>query len=309
MTMYETIFAWGLFVTPLIGYLLIGAFGPNLGWRILFAIGFIPVINAFIAWKVLPESVRWLIDHHKIKPARSIVDQMESEAVSRGKTLATPIDRVSADVQPTRVAELFSPLYRRRTILSWIQWFCAYFVVYGYGVWLPSLYVRVGHLPAQRSLLITAITSLVGVGITYSLMYFLDHTGRKPVFSFGFALSTFGALVGLVMVVMFHATSWVALFVAALIMGSGGNINAGGVYVYTPELYPTRMRGMGTAVASSMCRIASFISPILVGVLLGSKLGIGIVFVVFGVISAIGLVAMLWLGVETKQKLLEEISP
>lgn len=308
VTIYETIFAWGLFATPLVGYLLIAALGPALGWRVLFAIGFVPVLNGLVALRWLPESVRWQIDHGHLDRAEATIREMEASAERHGVRLAEPKLAVRADVKPTRPSELFSPQYRRRTALAWLQWFCAYFVVYGYGTWLPSLYVRLGHLPPQQSLLVTAVSSLIGVGVTYSIAWFLDGIGRRPVFTFGFGLATAGALIGFAIVSLTHVSSWVPLFVAALVMGMGGNINAAGVYVYTPELYPTRMRGLGTAVASSMNRVASFISPLLVGVLLNATGGLSTVFLMFAVVSAIGLVTMWRLGIETRQKLLEEIA-
>jgi putative MFS transporter len=46
-------------------------------------------------------------------------------------------------------------------------WFCGYFVVYGYSVWLPSLYVKAGHLPSSDSVLLTVIVGLVVVAVVY----------------------------------------------------------------------------------------------------------------------------------------------
>ena len=59
---YESVFAWGLAITPLVGILLFGAFGQALGWRVLFGIGGIPLLVAIYASFKLPESARWLAD-------------------------------------------------------------------------------------------------------------------------------------------------------------------------------------------------------------------------------------------------------
>jgi putative MFS transporter len=40
------------------------------------------------------------------------------------------------------------------------------------------------------------------------------------------------------------------------------------VYVYTPELYPTRMRAFGPSAAIAWLRLASIIGPFIVGAIL-----------------------------------------
>jgi hypothetical protein len=48
------------------------------------------------------------------------------------------------------------------------------------------------------------------------------------------------------------------------------------------------------------------IAPIIVGALLAADLGLGSVFLVFGVVLVVGLIAMLAWGVETAGRSLEE---
>ena len=88
-----------------------------------------------------------------------------------------------------------------------------------------------------------------------------------------------------------------------------GNINGLGVYVYTPELYPTRMRAWATAMGSSFNRLGSFIAPSLVGFLLAEYGSISIVFVMFACVALFGAVVMATFGEETKRRTLEELSP
>jgi hypothetical protein len=58
-----------------------------------------------------------------------------------------------------------------------------------------------------------------------------------------------------------------------------------------------------------MNRLASIISPTAVGALLAAGLGIASVFAMFGVAGLIAMVVMAWLGIETKHRTLEELSP
>jgi putative MFS transporter len=88
--------------------------------------------------------------------------------------------------------------------------------------------------------------------------------------------------------------------------GIVGSVNAV-LYLYTPEIYPTRMRAIGTGAATCWLRLASAAGPVLVGYLVAQS-GTAAVFLMFaaaGVVGAIAATAML----ETRNRPLEEIAP
>jgi putative MFS transporter len=79
------------------------------------------------------------------------------------------------------------------------------------------------------------------------------------------------------------------------------------LYLYTPEIYPTRMRAIGTGLATSWLRAASATAPVIVGMVLGWH-GIAWVFLMFAGVNLVGLVAATRMT-ETTNRVLEEISP
>lgn len=305
---YESIFSWGILLAPLIGLLFFTLFGEQLGWRLLFAFGALPVVVAVVAWFRLPESPRWLAERGRSAEAEALLAEMEADARRRGGELPPPEVRASVTPRPTRFGELFSPAYRSRTILSWVTWFCGYFILYGFSTWLPTLYVRLGGLPTGNALALTAVASALYLIEIYAFAFTVDRIGRKPWFVAGFAVALLGAVVGAVAIAL-GAVAWPVLFVAGLLMGLGISPVTAGLYLYTPELYPTRMRAWATATGSSLNRVASTIGPILVGVLLGAGLGLSSVFITFGLVALVGLAVMAAMGIETKQRVLEELAP
>jgi putative MFS transporter len=292
---------------PLIGLGLITWLGPNLGWRALLAFGAIPMIAVIIGYFNLPESARWLTDHGRADEANAIVDKMEDEARARGETLAVPEVRYHADVKPTSFTELFAPAYRMRTFLSWTQAFTVYFITYGFLTWLPTLFTQIGGLPRNQALGLSVLASLISVVMNYVVAFSIDRVGRKPWFCMSYAFFLIGAIIAIVAVAVFHQTGWQVLFAASIFVELG-MFQSGSIYLYTPELYPTRMRAWATSITSSLNRVASFIAPALVGVLLGAHLGLGSVFAMFGLAALIGLIVMAIFGIETKQRVLEDIS-
>jgi putative MFS transporter len=80
-----------------------------------------------------------------------------------------------------------------------------------------------------------------------------------------------------------------------------------GVYLYTPELYPTRVRALGVGTATAWLRFASMLGPTGVGYMIAG--GISSVFLWFGVVAAIAAIITAAFAVETKGRVLEEVSP
>jgi len=303
--LFQNAFPFGLFLTPLIGVGLFSLIGRDVGWRALFALGGIPLLMAIWGYFKLPESPRWLADKGRIQEADALVARMEAEHPAG--SLPEPEMRYRADIQPTRWGELFSPMYLRRTIVISVQFFACYFANYGYTIWLPTLYVQLGGLPPERGLLLTAVHNLATVVLNLFLANLFDTVGRKPLFTIGFALAAFGALLGIFMVQV-GLTGWQTLFVVSIIMVLGVGVSNIGAYLYAAELYPTRMRTWATAWGSSMSRMSSIIAPPVVGGLLAAKMGLQSVFLMFFAVLVVGLVVMVTMGVETKQQVLEEIS-
>lgn len=305
--LYQSLFIWGAALTPAIGVAIFSIVGQDPGWRVLFFLGGLPALVAIYACYALPESARWLADRGRYDEADRIIAGIEAE---KRKEALPPLQvKRLPEPRKTRLAELFSGIYRRRTIMVWTQWAATFFVAYGYSIWLPTLYVRVGGLPVTNALLLTLVSWAVTLTTMYLEAYLLETIGRKPLFIFGFAMITLGGAFGAVAVFYFHATGWPILFASAIIMGLGTALNSSACVSYTTELYPTRMRGLGVATGSSINRLASIFSPTAVGALLDANYGIQSVFAMFAVVGLIGLIVLATMGVETKGRTLEELSP
>ena len=138
--------------------------------------------------------------------------------------------------------DLFGPLYLRRTLVVWVIWFSAYLVNYGLAVWLPSLYRTVFRLPLETSLQYGLITQAVGLLGTVICALMIDRVGRRPWFAFAF-FAAGAALIGLWQHGADQAERVLAYVTVAYFFVSTINI---GVYLYTPELYPTRVRSLGS---------------------------------------------------------------
>jgi len=296
--LYETIFPCGVLGASLMGILLV----PRFGWQSMFILGGIPaLLIAGLVWR-LPESPRWLIGKNRIDEAEKIIAQVEAATPVRIEPAAR---KVAASAAPgkTKWSEVLSPFYRRRTIVVWILWASTYFVYYGIGTWLPSLYRTVYHLSVTDSLRWGSIANILQVLIVATSALFVDKLGRKLWFGMAFLVS---AVLMLSLALLGAKTPESVVVLGSLTFAVLGS-NATMLYLYTPEIYPTRMRAAGTGLATSFLRAASAAGPFLVGFVLKGG-GIAAVFYVFAAVTVIGLITTFG-ATETRRRQLEEINP
>src|SRR5690348_1859831 len=152
--LYELIFPIGFLAAAVMGAQLV----PVYGWNVLFIIGTVPGI--IITWLVsrLPESPRWLIRRGRLEEAETIIRDLEKSTPLRNPVAARQ-DLAAGPARKTRWSELFSPMYRSRTLIVWVIWAAAYGVTNGMNNWMPTLYTTVYHLPLRTALNAALLTN------------------------------------------------------------------------------------------------------------------------------------------------------
>jgi putative MFS transporter len=300
--LYEVIFPVGLMFAGIAGYFLV----PVYGWKAMFVVGLIPsVLTIPLRW-FMPESPRWLASKGRIAEANSVVKMLEKSATRRGTVLQDPVVR---PVDPRAIArsdwrELFKGIYLRRTLTIWGLWVCAYLINNGLITWLPTLYKQVFQLPLQTSLGYGWITSAVGVVASIICALLIDKVGRRRWYVTAFLL----AMVPLLTLTWMGATSATEVLILATAAYAILQTITFSLYLYSSEIYPTRLRCIGTGLGSAWLRAGSAVGPVMVGVIVGD-LGIRYVFAAFAAVALVGGLVTLLFAIETKGRVLEELSP
>jgi MFS transporter, putative metabolite:H+ symporter len=295
--LYELIFPIGFLAAAVAG----AQFVPIYGWNILFLIGTVPGLVITYMVSRLPESPRWLIREGRYAEAEAIIRSLEASTDRRNPVAAQPLSLAAS--QKSRWSELFSPFYRRRTLIVWAIWATAYGVTNGLNNWMPTLYNTVYHLPLQASLNFALLTNATQILVLLVCVFVIDRIGRKSWMTVSFVI---GGLL-LLPLGLFGAddVTRVVIFVT-LSYGVMSTINTV-LYLYTPEIYPTRIRAIGTAAATCWLRLASAAGPLVVGVIMVSY-GISSVFLMFAGVGLVGAIAATQM-IETRNRRLEDIAP
>ncbi|MEV0119503.1 MFS transporter [Streptomyces sp. NPDC050844] len=303
--LYELVFPAGLTVGALVAAWVV----PILGWRWMYALAALPGLLCILVQRKVPESPRWLADHGRAQEAADVMSGIEAE-VERvtGKPLSPPAPEPLPAVAPGEgergLRGLFTGRYRRRTLVIGVLWFTGYFVNYGITSWLPTIYQNRYGLSLSDALLYSTVTSCAGLLGCLVAALTVDRAGRRRVIT-----GCLGGAAAMLLVLAFlgagtplQVLAWTSL---AAVFFFGSNIC---LYLYTPELFPTRMRALGSSVGGAMNRLGVILGPIVVGaVYAGGR--VSTVFVVLGAVAVVGAVVAALGAEETAGRRLEEVSP
>jgi MFS transporter, putative metabolite:H+ symporter len=298
--LYELIFPVGIVAASLLGLWVV----PTLGWQYMFFIGTIPAVMVLFLRRVLPESPRWLAGAGRLKEADAAMTHIEQETQrATGQPLPPPRPVVKVEEKKASLSDLFGPIYLRRTLVVWLIWFTAYLINYGLSIWMPTVYRTVFKLPLDVSLRYGLITTAIGlIGATIAALI-IDHVGRKTLFATCFAG---GAIALIVLSQIANPTPEQVLTFISIAYFFVNAINLG-VYLYTPELYPTRVRALGVGTATAWLRLASMVGPTTVGFMIAT--GLQSVFLAFGALAVVTAIVTALFAIETKKRILEDVSP
>ncbi len=299
IVLLESFWGIGWLVAACIAYLLI----PEFGWKMAFLIGSLPALYVFLIRLHMPESVRYLISQKRIDEAKEIILMLEKKLHVESKAFdaeLTPAEQGTASNEQPGPGALWSGKYVKRTIMLWLAWFGIVFSYYGIFMWLPSIVFQQGFAVVKtfEYVLIMTLAQLPGY---YCAAWLVDVIGRK------YTLSIFLLMSGVASYFFGNAGSSETLLLWGATM-SFFNLGAWGViYTYTPELYPTAMRALGSGWAAGFGRIGGMIAPALVGIMIANQLGFDKVFMMFAAVFIVVSVVVMTLGTETRQKQLEDI--
>ncbi|AIK39037.1 MULTISPECIES: MFS transporter [Bacillus] len=237
---------------------------PKYGWQVAMVLSAIPALYAlYLRWN-LPDSPQF----EKVENKQSVI---------------------------TNIKAVWSGEYRKATIMLWILWFCVVFSYYGMFLWLPSVMVLKGFslIKSFQYVLIMTLAQLPGY---FTAAWFIERLGRK------FVLVTYLIGTACSAYVFGVAESLTTLVIAGMLL-SFFNLGAwGALYAYTPEQYPTVIRGTGAGMAAAFGRIGGILGPLLVGYLVASQASLSLIFTIFCGSILIGVLAVVMLGQETKQQ-------
>lgn len=213
-------------------------------WRIIAAIPGLAIVIGILFWKMVPESPRWLVSHNRVDEAKKVFKDITGQELHIDVTECTETKKVS---YIETIKFMLRKDYLKRSVF--ILTINIVFANAGYMItqMLPTLLTSEG-VATSTAMTVQQILSLtMMIGPLYVIL-FGDKGGRK----IPYAVAMIIAGISILGIAIAGTDNLPLLFLATAMAGWSMITHQSFGAVYTPELYPTSIRGMVVGV-STVC--------------------------------------------------------
>ncbi|CAG9258634.1 putative MFS transporter, metabolite:H+ symporter [Paraburkholderia unamae] len=272
----------GNFLAPAFGLAVFAVFpGPD-GWRWLFACLVVPAILGAFYRHIIPETPRFLLAKGRAHDTNVVLSKLAAGKLTDKHIAVTRYITEDMEKAPARdkvnVLEIFRGRLARRTLSVGVAIWMTYGAQISVLTLMPTILVAQGYT-ITKSLVFTLIMqggSFCGATAASLLGY---HFPRKRVLTIGAVLACLAALgFGFLAhnVLMILACGAIFQFFVLLLNTT--------IWIYAPELFPTRVRAFGTSFILALGTTAGALMPLVTGRL----------FDLHGVSGVFGLIALMY---------------
>ena len=271
------------------------------GWRWVVLTGSAGAVLVWLIVQGIPESPRWLALQGRADEADAIMLAIEERVVAEtGKPLPLPALVHPEETGRGRFVEIFSPQYRKRTLILSVFNMAQVIGFYGFAAWVPTLLITRG-ITVTDSLEYSFIIAIANpIGPLLGTL-FADRVERKRQIIWGLVV------MGLSLLVFSQTSSTVLLIVLGVLFTLAANVMSYAYHNYQSELYPTRIRARAIGFVYSWSRIAAAFAGLAIGYFL-SVGGVPAVAVFIAIAMVVGIVVIGVFGPTTKGISLERIN-
>jgi MFS transporter, putative metabolite:H+ symporter len=292
-------------VVAFVAYMLvpISPFGFD-GWRWVVLIGSTGALFVWFIRRAIPESPRWLINQGRLDEAEAITSAIEARVIAdlKGAPLPAPQSHAVEKAEPVgRLAEVFEPRYRSRTIMLMVFQFFQTFGFYGFAAWVPTLIAQQTGINLGASLLYSFIIAIANPFGPLLAMSFADKFERKwQLVGAACCIGVFGMLFS------FQNTMPLLVLFGVLITLSN-NVLSYSFHGYQAELFPARIRARAVGFTYSLSRLSAIFASFIIAFFLQNA-GTKGVFALIAVAMLMVVISIGGWGPRTLDLELEEIS-
>ncbi|XP_043701025.1 polyol transporter 5-like [Telopea speciosissima] len=307
----------------LLGYISNYAFSvlsENINWRLMLGVAAVPALGIATGVMVMPESPRWLVMQGQIEEANRVLirtSKSEEEALMRLAEITKDASASENLRGKGAWKEMFfkpsKPIRRMLIAAIGINFFMQASGNDAVVYYCPEVFRAAGIRKKKELVGVTIIMGIAKTSFVLISALYLDRFGRRPMLLLG-SMGMTVSLAGLGLGSKFREGSvrkplWaiVLCVVAVCADVSFFSIGLGPVtWVYSSEIFPTRLRAQGSSMAVSVNRMMSGVVS-MTFLTISEKITFGGTFFVLAGIMGIGVIFFSVFLPETKGKSLEEM--
>ncbi|GAA4917175.1 putative MFS transporter [Actinomycetospora succinea] len=264
-------------------------------WRLVYLWGALGLFFVFFLRR-LKESPRWLENRGEHERADAVLREIEESVAAEKGPLPEPAPALVAPDTTEASAAWWRVLLRRRvllpTLLLCVLWVTQTIGFFGYSSWAPTLLAKQGF-SVENSIFYVALTT---IGAPLGCLLAAAVTDR---FERKWCLVVFGAVIGVCG--LFYGLTFDPVLI--VVFGFLVNLVERGytalAYAYSPELFDTRTRSLGTGISYGVGRLSNAAGPLIIAALYTGS-GYQAVFVFIAATWVVGAVVVALFGPRTK---------
>jgi putative MFS transporter len=261
-------------------------------WRLVYLWGALGILLVLFTRR-LKESPSWYESRGEHEKAEKVLSEIEAIVSAEKGPLpaaAAPVQEAPRERAPLRT--LLQRKYLMPTLLLTVLWVTQTIGFFGYSTWAPTLLAKHGFSVGQSVFYVALTTAGAPLG-SYLAAMVTDRFERK------WCLVAFGAVIA-VSGLLYGTTFNPALIV---VFGFLVNVFERGYtalgYAYSPELFDTRARSLGTGVSYGLGRLSNAAGPLIIAALYNAS-GYRSVFYFIAGTWLVGAVVLAVFGPRTK---------
>jgi putative MFS transporter len=267
-------------------------------WRLVYLWGSLGIL-LLLFMRFLKESPRWYESRGEYDKADAVLSEIEAQITAEKGPLTVPGPPVTVAKQTKApLSLLLQKKYLAPTILLSILWVTQTIGFFGYSSWAPTLLVQEG-LSVEKSLFYVALTTIGAPLGCFLASMVTDRFERK------WLLVLFGATIALCG--LFYGLTFNPILI--VVFGFLVNFFERGytalAYAYSPEVFDTRARSLGTAVSYGLGRLSNAAGPLIIAALYTGA-GYQSVFYFIAGTWLFGAIALAIFGPRTRQARLDQ---
>ena len=267
-------------------------------WRLVYLWGSLGILLLLFV-RFLKESPRWYESKGEYDKADAVLSEIEARVAAEKGPLPDPGPPVVVAKQSkAEWSLLLQKRYLAPTILLSVLWVTQTIGFFGFSSWAPTLLAQEG-ISVEKALFYVALTT-VGAPLGCLLASLItDRFERKWLLvAFGTAIAISGLFYGLTFNPIF-------IVVFGFLVNFFERTYTALAYAYSPEVFDTRARSLGTAVSYGLGRLSNAVGPLVIAFLYNGS-GYQSVFYFIAGTWLFGAIVLAVFGPNTRQARLEQ---
>jgi putative MFS transporter len=267
-------------------------------WRLIYLWGSLGIFLLLFA-RYLKESPRWYESKGEYDKADAILSEIEARVAAEKGPLPDPGPPVVVAKQTkAEWSLLLQKKYLLPTVLLSILWVTQTIGFFGFSSWAPTLLAQEG-LSVEKALFYVALTTVGAPLGCFLASMITDRFERQWLLVvFGSAIAVAGLFYGLTFNPVF-------IVVFGFLVNLFERTYTALAYAYSPEVFDTRARSLGTAVSYGLGRLSNAVGPLVIAFLYNGS-GYQSVFYFIAGTWLFGAIALALFGPNTRQARLDQ---